>query len=461
MSVSLRLSAVVALVTALVLPSKIARADVVPPATELPGVLSLDDTLTIFRKRGLDLLIADAVTRQAEGGVKIANAVPNPVLTASVGNAFTYSYNNYGRTNCNANGAECSPWINNVGITDSAAIEDTLSGKRDLRVKVARNALAAAKMSRLDAQRTITFQVKSTYAQVAQATLAYKFARDVAETNVTTLKKFQDRLKAGSINDGDLQRIETQKLESDQAVDASLENLRQAKVALAFLMGVRGQVPDFEVDPHVLDFSVPAQLRDATEVGLLHTAIEHRPDLLLEGYQMAQLEAQLALVNRQRFPDITVGANYAWGGFGGVSTNGPIQGQALTFSLSAPLPLFYQLDGERRQAQAGYDVNALQQAKVTSQVVTDVASAMAGYVAARKLVERMEGPRRPGGGLLQSAKGAFETITLQYEKGGASLTDYLDALRTYIAMKVEYFADLTAYWTAVFQLEQAIAMELR
>ena len=34
--------------------------------------------------------------------------------------------------------------IYNVALSDSAAIEDTISGKKDLRLKVARNALAAA-----------------------------------------------------------------------------------------------------------------------------------------------------------------------------------------------------------------------------------------------------------------------------------------------------------------------------
>jgi cobalt-zinc-cadmium efflux system outer membrane protein len=39
--------------------------------------------------------------------------------------------------------------------------------------------------------------------------------------------------------------------------------------------------------------------------------------------------------------------------------------------------------------------------------------------------------------------------------------DYLDAQRTYIATNVEYLQDLTNYWTAVFQVEQAVGTELR
>jgi cobalt-zinc-cadmium efflux system outer membrane protein len=438
-----------------------ARANVVPPPTELPQTLSLDEALRIFRKRGLDLLIADAATRSAEGAVKIAGAVPNPGFSASVGNAFTYATNKASLQSCLQAGAVCSPWVYSLGLTDSSAIEDSLSGKRLLRLDVARNALAAAKLARRDAERTIALQVKSAYAQLAQALLTFKFVKDVAETQVTTLRKFQERYKKGAISEGDLERIEVQKLEADQAVSTAEYAVRQARVTLAFLIGVRGSVPDFEIDTRVLDYSVPSGLGDANEVDLLRTAFDHRPDLIGTGYLMQQAEAQLRLTRRQRFPDIALSATYSFGGFGGASTNGPVGPQVLTFGLSLPIPVFYSLAGELKQAEAAYDTNSLQRAKTTAQVVNDVSSGLAQFHSAKALVERMEGPRRPGGGLLQSARGAFEIVAVQYDKGAASLTDYLDALRTYIATKTEYFGDLASYWTSVYQLEAAVAKELR
>jgi cobalt-zinc-cadmium efflux system outer membrane protein len=434
-------------------------ADVVPTATEVPQLLTLDEALRVFRARGLGLLIADANTRNAEGVVMASGYVPNPVASVSVGNGLTFSNSTYSQSNCLQNGASCNPWIYNVGLSDSAAIEDSLSGKRSLRLKVARNALAAAKLSRADAERTLAFQVKSAYAQVAQAALGYKFAKDVAESNVVTLKKFQDRYRTGAINEADLERIETQKFESDQSLTQAVQTLQQARVALAFLIGVRGEVPEFDVDTKVLDFSIPAALRDSTVRALLKTAFDRRPDLRSLGYQLLSAKAQVELTRRQKLPDITLGLNYAWGGFGGLSTNGPLGPQTVTVGLSAPIPVFYQLDGELRQAEAQVDTNALLHAQQTAQVVNDVSTAYAGYLAAKEMVERMEGPRRPTGGLLEDAKGAWEVTALQYEKGAASLTDFLDALRTYVATKVEYFGDLTNYRTAVYQLEEAVAVE--
>jgi cobalt-zinc-cadmium efflux system outer membrane protein len=465
MSLRTLLLAALALVAASFV-GRTARADgpVVPSSTELPATLSMDDAVRTFRAHGLELLIADANVKYAEGAIKVAGASPNPVVTGSVGESTTYSNSQYSSTNCLANGASCNPWIYNIGITDSAALEDTISGKKDLRLKVARNALAAAKLSRTDAERTLVFQVQSAYLQVAQATLDLKFAKEVADSNVTLLAKVRVWLAAGKsgITDADVARMETQKSESDQALDAMTQNLRQARVTLAFLLGVRGEVPEFDVDTHVLDYQLPTQLKDATEVGLLRSAFAHRPDLIAAGYSVYSAEAALALVKRQKFPDVTVGVNYAWGGFGGLSTNGPVGPQVLTFSLSAPIPVFYNLDGETRQAEATLDNNSLQHAMTTKQVVSDVDTAYAAFVASQNLVNRMERgePDAKVRPILQSAKVALDITRLQWERGAASLTDFLLALQTYIATKVEYYGDLTNYWTAVYQLESAVGVPL-
>ena len=127
----------------------------------------------------------------------------------------------------------------------------------------------------------------------------------------------------------------------------------------------------------------------------------------------------------------------------------------VVFGVSAPIPIFYQMQGEVRKAEAAFDTNALGQAKTTAQVVNDVSSAYASYTSARQLVQRME-----TGGLLKSARTARDITRLQFEKGAAGLTDLLDAQRTYIATNVEYIQDVTQYWTAVFGLEQAVGMEL-
>jgi cobalt-zinc-cadmium efflux system outer membrane protein len=424
-----------------------ARADAIPPAFEIPEQLSLDESIRIVRSRGLDVLIAEAQVRSAEGDLGIAGAVPNPALNAGYGRVVPWAV--YDPARCSDPGCSANQYT--VGISDQAAIEDSLSGKRRLRQKVARSALAAARMSRVDALRILEFQVKAAYAQVAQGQRAVAFARESQATNVKTLDLFRARLRAGAINEGDLARIETQKLESDQAADQALESLRQARVAIAFLLGARGPVAEFTVDDRILDYAIPASVADVTVDRMLRTAFEHRPDLIALGYQRTSAAAAIELARRLRFPDIAVSAQYTQTGTG----QSAIQPPTVSFGLSAPIPIFYQQQGEIRKAEASYDTQALEHAKVTAQVVSDVSSAVSAFDTSRALVERMEQSLKP------TVERALQITRLQYDKGAASLMDFLDAQRIYIAANVEYLQDLTNYRTAVFQLEQAVGMELR
>ena len=87
-------------------------------------------------------------------------------------------------------------------------------------------------------------------------------------------------------------------------------------------------------------------------------------------------------------------------------------------------------------------------------MVNNVEASLNAYSFAQHRLDRMESS------LLQRAKRARELVGIQYEKGAASLLELLDAQRTLIATNVEYLQDLTDYWTAVFQIEQAVGREL-
>ncbi|HVV50010.1 MAG TPA: TolC family protein, partial [Polyangia bacterium] len=136
--------------------------------------------------------------------------------------------------------------------------------------------------------------------------------------------------------------------------------------------------------------------------------------------------------------------------------NGPsaISPPTLEFSLTGALPLFYQQQGEIKKAEADARAQDAQAAKLRAQVVADVENAFAGYETAQRQVQRMEGR------LLERARRARELVELQYQKGAASLLEYLDAQRTYVAAKGEYIQDLTAYWNAIFQIEAATATQV-
>jgi len=294
--------------------------------------------------------------------------------------------------------------------------------------------------------------VRQQVAQVVLAQEALGFSREVAASQATALELTRTREAAGAISEADVARVEVAKLESDQAVDTAVQALRDARAGLAFLLGARGEIPEFEVNAPELARSreLPA-LAGATPASLLARAAERRPDLRAAQLQRQRAESALGLARRQRFPDVTLSLNYAQQG----TTNQAVSPPTLTLGLSLPLPLFYQQQGEIQRAQADVATQSLQRTKLEAQVASDVATALSAYTASSALVRRMEG------GLLARSERARDLVRVQYQKGAASLLDLLDAQRTFVATRVEYYQDLEAYWTAVFKLEAAVGEELR
>jgi len=438
-----RLPFVLVLLVLVALAPRARAADI--PEPDIPSTLTLQGALQIFRARGLDLLIAEAQIESAAGDVSAAGAIANP----SIGGGYYRSFvaKNLYETN--------QGWFASVG--DSNAIVDALSGKRHLRVHTAEAALAAAKMQRADADRTLGLEVEQQYFQAVLAAASLDFAREVAADANATFELNQIRYKAGAISEVDLSRIEAAKLESDQAVDGALQALRQSKVALAFLLGQRRAFTDFTVEPHQLHFTAPAGLETATPDALVQRAIDARPDLRAQDRERERATSSAALARRQRFPDVGLDLQYAQEGSGNAppaGSQGAVTPPTLTLSLTSALPLFYQQQGEIKRADADVRLQEVTLAKTRAQIVSDVESAFDAYRTSERLVRRMEDR------LLDRAKRSRDLVELQYKKGAASLLEYLDARRTYIATNLEYLQDLTGWWNAYFQLQAATASEL-
>jgi cobalt-zinc-cadmium efflux system outer membrane protein len=125
------------------------------------------------------------------------------------------------------------------------------------------------------------------------------------------------------------------------------------------------------------------------------------------------------------------------------------------FGLSMNLPVFYQQQGEVQRATADVSAQTVQGDRVIAQIANDVTAAFTAFVATKTLLARLEAT------VLERAKRARDVVDTQYKAGSATLMDFLDAQRTYIATNQQYLQALGDYWSAVFQLEQAVGKELK
>ena len=411
-----------------------------PATTDIPRHLTLDDALQIFRERGFDLLLADAATAGAKGDLRLAQAFPNPVVGAGAGHTFNY----------NPGCAGCSATPINASVSDQGLLMDLLVGKRRLKIDVAQQALAAALLSRADAERTLIGLVKQQYTQAVLARLFLDVAHETAKNQAATSSLVDTRLRSGDASEADAARAETAKLEADQAVDAAVQQVEASRAQLAFLLAVRDAMPPFEVDDQLPPAHTPPAVGDSTQDSLTALARDHRPDLAAADAQVHSAEAGLALARRQRVPDVSVVGGYTQEGRG----NEAIQPPTANFGVSLPLPILYRNQGEIAKAEATLTAQHVQRDKVDAQVATDVRTAWAAFTSARARVDRMESR------LLERARRARDLVDYQYQKGAVSLFERLDAERTFVAVEVEYYQAEADFWTSLYQLEQAVGTEL-
>jgi len=181
---------------------------------------------------------------------------------------------------------------------------------------------------------------------------------------------------------------------------------------------------------------------------LLQRAVAQRPDLAAAGFQTQRARASVDLARRLRVPDVLPSLQYSQEGRG----QNAIQPPTVTFGLSATLPAFYRYRGEIARAEADLRTQETAQTKVTAQIRSDVASSFAAFSSTASRSARMQQ-------LLGRAARARDLVRLQYEKGAASLFEFLDAQRTYLGIQSESLQTLNDYWTAVFQMEQAAGVE--
>jgi cobalt-zinc-cadmium efflux system outer membrane protein len=128
--------------------------------------------------------------------------------------------------------------------------------------------------------------------------------------------------------------------------------------------------------------------------------------------------------------------------------------QSLGLTLSVPLPLFSRNQGEIAKARAllarAEDAARAAEAGVSH----DVTAAHARYAAAAEKVARYDG------GALARAERSLAVSERTYRSGDRSLLEFLEAQRTFIAVRSDYLDTMYELRAARLELEQAVGSDL-
>ncbi len=311
--------------------------------------------------------------------------------------------------------------------------------KRRWRLDVAHATTDVTESQYKDIERQTILQVKDAFTNM----LAAKAALRIADDNLTSYRKTVDlssvRLKDGDISQTDFERIDLQQAEFESDYDDAQLNLTQASDQLQLLLGIQKPADTFDItgvlDPPGLAVTLPQLEQDA---------LAARPDYQAAVQSVTLADANVKLADADGTTDPTIGGEYDRAG----------TYNSAGFQVSIPLRLFDRNQGEKERTRYEAQSSRFAEVAARNQVINDVDQAWAGYQAALSLAKRYHGH------YLDEATHVRDNLEYSYRRGGASLLDYLDALRDYRQINLDALNADQQVWLNIHQLSFAAATEI-
>jgi cobalt-zinc-cadmium efflux system outer membrane protein len=307
--------------------------------------------------------------------------------------------------------------------------------KRQHRLQAAKDQTTVTRFQVADNERQLVFNVSQQFIDVVLAQSTIDFAQQDLESFQKTVDISEARYKAGDMSEGDFLKIKLQLLQFQTDYSSAVLAKVQAIAALRQLVGFES-VPDFFDVQGQLDYlPVHAGLED-----LRALAMRTRPDLLAaqQGVTAARSQELLAEANGKR----DLGTSFNYSHVAATNTG--------AFFFNIQLPIFDRNQGEI--ARTRYAITQSQEVAIeaSEQVMSDVVDAYEALRTNDQIVQLYRG------GYVDAAKKSRDISEYAYQKGAASLLDYLDAERSYRANQLAYRQALASYMTALEQMRQAV-----
>jgi outer membrane protein, heavy metal efflux system len=245
----------------------------------------------------------------------------------------------------------------------------------------------------------------------------------------------QERYKVGDISEADFLKIKLQLLQFQTDVSSARVAKVQALASLRQLLGYTAVPENYDVAGELTYQPLHLNVDD-----LRLQALRQRPDFLAaqQGLAASRSQFNLAKANGKRDLNTTVSYSHVAG-----------QSSASLF-FNIDLPIFDRNQGEIARTRFGITQAQETELAASDAVLTDVDNA---YAAVRTNDEVMQ---LYVSGYLKEAQDSRDISQYAYQKGAASLLEFLDAERSYRATQLAYRQALASYALSVEQLKQAV-----
>ena len=316
--------------------------------------------------------------------------------------------------------------------------------KRELRRESAQKATGIAASQYRDQDRTLVFTLRGAFVQTLQQKAILALSKADLDYYDHVLSISRERFRVGGMARVDLDRLELQRVQYESDLESAKVALQTAKIQLLMLLNDRTPAAQFDVaGPFEFSEPIPAL------VELRRIALDTRPDLkaAIQAVDKAKTDHKLAVANGSTDPTFDVWYTY------NPSFNNPFDKHTIGFSINVPLRIFDRNQGEKLRTLLDIGLNERQRDAAEAQVFSDVDTAYANLesnvILLRPYKEKY----------LAQAVRVRDTVTYSFQRGQASLLDFLNAESDYRSVQRNYLTLVGAYLTAAAQLNEAVGRE--
>jgi len=365
-------------------------------------VLHLEDALRMSLRGNWDLRSAGSAVAIAEAGVRAARTLVNPAVAVA-----TSKIHVDGRGDATPLGNDL--WSRGYDTVAQLGQLIEIGGKRAARTGSARATAEGAGARLADARRRLAEETVRAYAGAALAEANARIARESAGYLRDEARIAAVRWTAGDISSSDRDQIEIAASRLELDASAAVAEARAQRLALGMLLGLTGPAADV-----IVADSLEA-LAERPDIVTGPIPSGERADLASARADLRRAESELRLQRAQRIPDPTLVAQFEHAP--------PDRPNSVGVGIALPLPLWNWNRGAIAAARAARDDAALAVERIEAQVASDRLTARVRYEEASARWRRCRDDLRP------RSESVRRTVSLAYEKGGASLLDLLQAQR--------------------------------
>lgn len=402
-----------------------AQAQSAPQAQAIATHVTLDQAIDLALKHNHSLQAARTLILQNQAQEITANLRPNPVLLGDAQFLPIFQPSNF-----------TSDYVDNSAQFDlGVAYLFERGKKRQHRLQAAKDLTAVTSAQVADNERTLTFNVASQFISALLAQADQDFAEKDLASFQQTVDISQASFQAGAMSEGDLLKIKLQLLQFQMDVSAARLARVQALASLRQLLGYESVPESYDVVGD-LEYQ-PVKLG---EDDLKAMALRQRPDVRAARLEITAAQSQFSLAQSNGKRDVNAQINYTHvADLSTVSLFGSIQ-----------LPIFDRNQGEIARTRYAIAQSQELSSEQASIALTDVANSYESLRTSDQVVQLYQS------GYLKQAEDSRDISQYAYQRGAASLLDFLDAERSYRATELAYRQALAEYMSSLEQLRQAV-----